>query len=58
MELSGYALHKDTAWVRCRGRHGTFKSPEYLDERGHGYILTLVGWRVVPAPIAIGRKVP
>ena len=59
MELSAYALHEDAALILCRGRHGTFKSPEYLDERGHGYTLTLVIRRVAPAPsISIGRKVP
>jgi hypothetical protein len=58
MELSADALHAVAALVLCRGRHGMRKSPQRLDEWGHGYSLISVGWRVAPAlRRAIGRKV-
>ena len=46
--------HEDAKLVLCWGRNGTRPSSRLhltcLDERGHGYILTLVGRRAAFAP--------
>ena len=57
MELFASALHEDSVLLRCRGRHGPRKSPQWFDETDPGYIftslaLTSLGRRV--APLAAG----
>jgi hypothetical protein len=56
MELFASALHEDSVLLRCRGRHGPRKSPQWFDETDPGYIFTSLGLTSLGLT-SIGRRV-
>jgi hypothetical protein len=51
MELFASAPREDLGLLRCRGRHGPRKSPQWFDETDHDYIFTSLGLA------SLGRRV-